>query len=187
MKHLTKAPKGHQVCLAVWPDKRDPFDRLGAGSNHTSYGDTSGSITLNLRLFNDKDQTIHSMYGVDSLDRTVMDICPRLYVNTNPAYDSVSIRGHNIYYAELMELERVVAVMKAWEKRIEDLYLGGKESLDTKIRRMFAGCGIRSAVQITSMRNTYDLIPIGDAIREFIHPAIEDIMKRFPKPEEKAA
>lgn len=179
-KFITKAPKGYQVVLAVWPDGRTPFDRVGAGANTTGYGDTSGSITLNLRLYNNAERTMHGHYGVMGLDNSVRHICPRIYVHTEPSYDAVSIRGHEIHYAESMELERIVALMKAWEKRIQALYLGEKETLAQQIRRTFKGIGIENAIVIKPTANTYDLMPIGSAIADYINPAIEDIMKRFP-------
>jgi hypothetical protein len=185
MSIVTKAPAGHEVCLAVWPDRSDAFDRIGAGRNHTQFGDASGSLLMGFRLYKADEKTIHSLYGTGGFNEAVTDIFIRAFISFKYS-NSAGFIGHNIYYKPSNELERVVKVMQAWEKRADAKYLGGTETLDTMLRRLLAAAGVKRAVVITGTTSEYRTMSLEHAFQEFINPAIKEVQRRL-EPAEVAA
>jgi hypothetical protein len=179
MKSITKAPLGKQVVLALWPTRTDPMDRVGHGVQYNLNGESSGNVNLWFRLYDNADKTIHAHYDCRKFDEAVSSIMLRIFVSHKYG-SSAGFLGHEIHYAESATLMSIAKTIAAWEERAQALHLGGKEPLETCLRRMFVGAGVKRAVLITP-GSEYPTIGIEEAIRDYVEPAIASVAARIER------
>lgn len=168
------------TALAVWPNGQDPFDRIGAGRCTVDKGSDSGSLVLSFRARDDEG----AMPYISSYEPNPMDLCLYIWISGKTGF-SMEFNANGIYYGKLERMEAIVKMLKAWNKRADKLYTGGVESFDTTLRRMLAATGATKAIRIAPGFGSaaYQLVPIENAIRDYVMPAVEEVRSRLKKEE----
>ncbi len=177
----TTLPKSHSVVLALWPEGRTPFARVGAGENRIGSMESFGSVTLLVRLFDTVKRSIHGMSSeAQRMSDAIQDVA--ICIRVSKRWDaSVSLIGHDIYYADADQLELTAKMMRKWNAGASSLYYGATEDVEALLRRTLAGMGIERAVLIYGVSNEYRTVDLDDAIQNYVMPAIQDVLDRLPE------